>query len=483
MPELGSYTLLAPVLAASVAAILVLLAELFINSRNYRAVAWLSVIGLAATAAISSAVAEQGVFAGAIALDGLTVYTTVAACGLTALSVFMAMDYLGTTGVQRGEYYPLVLFAVAGVVVMAAATDLVVMFIGLETMSMAVYVLAGIWKSERRSNEAALKYFLLGAFASAFMLYGIALLYAASGSTSIGAVAEVAAEGSAAEGRSVLLLGAVMLLVGFGFKVAAVPFHLWTPDVYEGAPTTVTVFMATVVKLGAFAAMIRTVVIGLEGALGELWLALWIGAAVTMTVGNFVALRQTGLKRMLAYSSIAHSGYLLVGVAAGTPEAGQAMLFYLVVYGVMNLGAFGVAMAVAKDGATEQRISDLAGLGYSRPVLALAMTVCMLSLVGIPPLGGFLGKLYLFSAALSAGQTSLVVVAVLNSAVSAFYYLGVVRTMYFDRGPELVQPLPSRPYIWVGLALAVVAVVLFGIAPGAVLSSASVALEGVLLGR
>jgi NADH-quinone oxidoreductase subunit N len=482
MPQLGSYMLLAPVIAISIWALVVLVAELFSVGRRHLAVAWLTVVALIATALITGGIDERGVFGGAIALDGLTVYATVLACALAALSVVMAMDYLPTTGIEGGEYYPLVLFAVAGVVVMAAATDLIVMFLGLETMSIAVYVLAGIWKSEEKSNEAALKYFLLGAFASAFMLYGIALVYAATGSTLLSEIATYAADVPASEGRSVLLVGAAMLMVGFGFKVAAVPFHLWTPDVYEGAPTSVTVFMATVVKLGAFAATIRTMLVGFEAVSGDLWLALWIAAAVTMTVGNFVALRQTGIKRMLAYSSIAHSGYLLVGLAAGTPEAGEAMLFYLAVYGVMNLGAFGVAMALSEDDATEQRLSDLAGIGHSRPVLAIAMTLCMLSLVGIPPLGGFLGKLYLFSAALEAGLVGLVIVAVLNSAVSAFYYLGVVRIMYFDRGNEDPQPLASRPYIWAALAISVAAVVAFGLMPGSVLSGATVALEGVLLG-
>ncbi len=482
MPQLGSYTLLAPVLAASVWALVVLIAELFSVGRRHLAVAWLTVVALVSTAILTGSLAERGVFGGAIALDGLTVYASVLACALAALSVVMAMDYLPTTGIKGGEYYPLILFAVAGVVVMAAATDLIVMFLGLETMSMAVYVLAGIWKSEGKSNEAAVKYFLLGAFASAFMLYGIALVYGATGSTVLSEVAAGAADAVPGPSRTLLLIGASMLLVGFGFKVAAVPFHLWTPDVYEGAPTSVTVFMATVVKLGAFAAVIRTMLVGLEAVGGDLWLALWLGAAATMTVGNFVALRQKDLKRMLAYSSIAHSGYLLIGLAAGTPEAGQAMLFYLAVYGVMNLGAFGVAMALSEDGATEQRISDLAGIGHSRPVLAIAMTICMLSLVGIPPLGGFLGKLYLFKAALDAGLTGLVVVAVLNSVVSAFYYLGVVRTMYFERGNENPQPLAPRPFIWAALALSVVAVVLLGVMPGAVLSGASVALEGVLLG-
>jgi NADH-quinone oxidoreductase subunit N len=280
-----------------------------------------------------------------------------------------------------------------------------------------------------------------------------------------------------------LLLGAAMLLVGFGFKVAAVPFHLWTPDVYEGAPTSVTVFMATVVKLGAFAALVRSVMMAMQPLAAEFSLALWIGAAATMTVGNFVALRQTNIKRMLAYSSIAHSGYLLVGATAGTAGAGSAMLFYLVVYGAMNLGAFGVVMLLARDGERGDGIGDLAGLGQTQPIAAVAMTVCMLSLTGIPPFGGFLAKLYLFTEALEAGQVTLVVVAALNSVVSAFYYLGVVRTMYFDRPRGEAAPLATRPYLWTATGLAVVATVWLGVFPGVALEGASRALRLVLLGH
>jgi NADH-quinone oxidoreductase subunit N len=478
----ADWLLLAPLLTASVWAIVVLLAEMFVVGRRYVTIGWLSVVGLGVTAYSATGLgAGTGVFGDAVALDGLTSYTTIAACTFAAVAVLMAMDYLDVAEIRGGEYYPLVLFAVVGIVVMAAATDLVVMFLGLETMSMAVYVLAGIRKREPRSNEAALKYFLLGAFASAFMLYGIALVYAAAGSTMLAQI-QAAAVSVDASARSLLVVGAAMLLVGFGFKVAAVPFHLWTPDVYEGAPTSVTAFMATVVKIGAFAALIRTLTIALAPIAADLSLALWIGAAATMTVGNVVALRQTSIKRMLAYSSIAHSGYLLVGAAAATSGAASAMLFYLVAYGAMNLGAFGVVMTLARQGEGGDRIADLAGLGQSRPMLAVAMTLCMLSLTGIPPLGGFLGKLYLFTEALEAGQTTLVVVAVLNSVVSAFYYLGVVRVMYFENPRGGIEPLAPRPYLWAGTALAVAATVALGLVPGAVLGGAARALQAVLLG-
>jgi NADH-quinone oxidoreductase subunit N len=370
------------------------------------------------------------------------------------------------------------MFAVVGAIFMAAATDLIVLFLALETMSMAAYVLAGAWKRDARSNEAALKYFLLGAFASGFMLYGIALLYAGTGSTSYAVLAEVA-ERSASE--PLLLGGAAMLLVGLGFKVAAVPFHLWTPDVYEGAPTSVTAFMATVVKAAAFAALVRAVVVALAPVAQQLDGILWAGAALTMTVGNVVALQQSSLKRMLAYSSIAHTGYLLVGVTAGGAEGGAAVLYYLAVYAAMNLGAFGVMMMVARTGNGAERIADFAGLGQKSPMLAVAMTVCMLSLTGIPPFGGFFGKLYLFTAALERGYVTLVVVAVLNSVLSPAYYLGVVRAMYFDGG-GLDTPA-ARPYLAVATAAAVLATIALGLAPNTVIGTAGAALSGVLLGQ
>jgi NADH-quinone oxidoreductase subunit N len=276
------------------------------------------------------------------------------------------------------------------------------------------------------------------------------------------------------------MVGVAMLLVGFGFKVAAVPFHLWTPDVYEGAPTSVTAFMATAVKAGAFAGLVRAVSVALAPVAAQLDGVLWAGAALTMTVGNMVALKQSSLKRMLAYSSIAHTGYLLIGITVGGADAGAAVLYYLAVYAAMNLGAFGVMALLVRPGNSAERIADLAGLGQRSPMLAVAMTICMLSLTGIPPLGGFFGKLYLFTAALERGYAVLVLVAVLNSVLSAAYYLGVVRAMYFDSGaPDTVPP---RPYLALATAGAVVATIALGLAPEPILERASAALANVLLG-
>ncbi len=475
--QLGSYGLIAPTLAATAWALLVLVVEMFSARRRSLAVAWLSVIGLAEVAWLAGRRWElTGVFGGALAIDGLTVFFAVLVCTLAAVAVFMAIDYLPQTDVRGGEYYPMVMFAVVGALVMVSATDLIVMFLGLETMSMAVYVLAGIWKRDPRSNEAALKYFLMGAFASGFMLYGIALLYAHAGSTVIGKVAASFAGGPA----PLAVIGAGLLLVGFGFKVAAVPFHLWTPDVYEGAPTSVTAFMATVVKAGAFSAVVRVVVLGLAPHLSLLSGILWVAAVATMSIGNFVALRQTSLKRLLAYSAIAHTGYLLVGLTPGTREGAAAVLYYLAAYGAMNLGAFGVMMLVARRENGAERIRDYAGLSERSPVLALTMTVFLLSLTGIPPLAGFVGKLYLFTAALDAGYVVLVVIAVLNSVVSAAYYLGVVRTMYFEDG-EAATAQP-RPYLGVATAAALLATVWLGLAPSGVIEAATTAVGRVMLG-
>ncbi len=472
-----------PLIVACSWALLLIVVEMFSGDRRFVGVAWMGVIGLAVTAAMSVHYASvPAVYGNALALDGYAVYFNLLACTLGAAAMLLSIDYLGDAGIVRGEYYSLMFFAVIGVVIMAAATDLIVMFIGLETMSMAVYVLAGIRKSDLRSNEAALKYFLLGALASALLLYGVALLYTITGSTVLADVSKALSDTQhAGADHLVLLLATGLVLIGFGFKIAAVPFHLWAPDVYEGAPTTVTAFMATAVKAGGFAALMRTVLVALAPMRAELAPVLWGAAAVTMTLGNVVALRQTSLKRMLAYSSIAHTGYLLVGVTAGTNEAGSSVLFYLAAYGAMNIGAFGVMAALARRGRGCEKISDFSGLAQTHPAMACAMALFMLSLTGIPPLGGFVGKLYVFTAAMHAGLVWLVVIAALNSVVSAAYYLGVVRTMYFDNAPADVLP-PARPYAAVVVAVAAVVTILLGVAPSPVLGSAARAFSKVLLG-
>jgi NADH-quinone oxidoreductase subunit N len=483
--SLNIYALLPilPLVAGCAWALLVLVVEMFSSSRRFTGVAWLSLVGLVGIAALAFQPGEAVVYADALANDSYTSFFTVLTCAIGVGSVLLSIEYLPAAGVTKGEYYPLLLFAVLGVVVMAAATDLMVMFIGLETMSMAVYVLAGILRNDLRSNEASLKYFLLGAFASALLLYGIATLYAMTGSTTLVDIsAALAKPGIAPADHNVMVIGAGLVLVGLGFKIAAVPFHLWAPDVYEGAPTSVTAFMATAVKAGGFAALLRTALVALQPLHDDLQYVLWAAAAVTMTVGNLIALRQASLKRMLAYSSIAHTGYLLMGLAAGTPEAGSAVLFYLAGYGVMNLVAFGVMIAVADGPRTAEKVSDYAGLSQTHPLLAAAMTVAMLSLTGIPPLVGFVGKLYLFQAAMQAGLVWLVVIACFNSVVSAAYYLGVVRTMYFEAPTEGSELPPATTYAGVVVAVTTVLTVLLGVIPASVLGAAARAFKVVLLG-
>lgn len=472
-----------PLLAGSVWAMFVLVVEMFSSNRRFTGVAWLSILGLAGVAALALQPGVSSVYADALANDSYASFFTVLVSVLGIGAIALSIDYLPVAGIHKGEYYPLTLFAVLGVVVMAAATDLIVMFVGLETMSMAVYVLAGILRNDLRSNEASLKYFLLGAFASALLLYGIATLYVITGTTSLAAIGQaLAVKNMAGPDHLVAVLGAGLVLIGLGFKIAAVPFHLWAPDVYEGAPTSVTAFMATAVKAGGFAALLRTAFVALAPLHVDLQGVLWAASAVTMTVGNLVALRQISLKRMLAYSSIAHTGYLLMGVVAGTPAAGSAVLFYLAGYGAMNMVAFGVMISVADGPRSAERISDFAGLGKTNPMLAAAMTVAMLSLTGMPPLVGFVGKLYLFQTALQAGLTSLVVLGCMNSVVSAAYYFGIVRTMYFEEpAVGVVRPAPTA-YATAIVAVSTVLTVLLGVAPSAILGAAARVFKGVLLG-
>jgi NADH-quinone oxidoreductase subunit N len=400
------------------------------------------------------------------------------------LSLLVAIDYLGRHDMQRGEYYALLLFATSGMMLMAAATDLIVVFLGLEIMSVALYILAGFNREQLASAEAAMKYFILGAFASAFFLYGAALMYGATGTTNLARMGEWLSRGQALLDQDPMaLVGLGLLLVGFAFKVAAVPFQWWTPDVYQGAPTSVTAFMSVGAKGAGFAALIRL----LHSAFGQMeYTTNWavvaaILAALTMTIGNIVALTQKDVKRMLGYSSIAHAGYILVGVAAANESGVRGVLFYLLVYAFMNVGAFAVASVLERRGEFSTTLRDYAGLSQREPLLAAAMAVFMLSLTGIPPLVGFWGKLFVFRAAVESGQSWLAVVGVINSAVSAFYYLGVVVQMYM-RGPmeyasvlageegEVKKPggVTLQAAIGTAVLLAMVLTIVLGLWPGPV---------------
>jgi NADH-quinone oxidoreductase subunit N len=461
-----SWLPLLPILIVTGTTFVVLIADLFVEGPDREGLGWIGLVGLGA-AAISAALLwttkETGFF-NSIALDRYALFFDILFCFTGMLTLLMSMDYLHTINLVVGEYYVQLLLAVVGMMFMAAATDLIVVFLGLELMSVAVYVLAGIWRPELRSSEAALKYFLLGAFASGFLLYGIAMGYGAFGTTTLAPIADQLAS-LTPEQRPLALAAVAMLLVGFGFKVAAVPFHAWTPDVYEGAPTSVTALMAVGVKAAAFAAFAR-VFLHTLGALAVDWSwVLWIIAVLTMTVGNLAALVQRNIKRMLAYSSIAQAGYLLVGIVSGGEDGGAAVLFTLVVYALMTLGAFAVVIAIGRRGEPNEDIEDYAGLGFRYPFLGMCMIVFMLSLAGIPSLAGFNGKFFLFSAAVEQGYIWLVIIGALNSTVSIYYYAGVLVQMYMGEGTREVQGVAHRPYLLVTLLITAVGTVALGLFP------------------
>jgi len=385
--------------------------------------------------------------------------------GAGALTVMFSFAYLERESLLAPEYYVLLVFATIGMMLMAGGEDLIVIFLGLELMSVCVYVLAGFDRRSARAAEAALKYFLLGAFASAFLLYGIALAYGATGTTNLTMIGmQVASLGLAKS--PLLLIGIGLLLVGFGFKTAAVPFHMWAPDVYDGSPTPVTGFMATAVKAAAFVALARVLVEAFSATAA--WHSIVVGLAVlTMVIGNLVALAQRSLKRMLAYSSVAHAGYLLVAVSAGSSQGSAAVLFYLAAYGLTSVAAFALVAARGRGGESDLQIDDLAGLSMDKPWLAFALAVCMLSLLGFPGTAGFIGKWYILLAAVSAGKGWLATVLVLTSLISAGYYLPVIMAMYMRPVPfaNAHAGLKFGRLGFVALALCIAAVIYFGVLP------------------
>ena len=457
--------------------LLVVILDLFIADK--KSLGWLSLIGVILAAVVGSM--QQGIagfdpaFQNVAISDGYANFYNLIFLSTAALSILVAMGYLGRVGLQKGEYYALLLFATGGMMVMGMATDLMVVFIGLETMSIALYVMSALNRHSRPSGEAGMKYFLMGAFASAFLLYGMALTYGATGSTNFGEIASVLSAGTVAP---MAMLGLGLMLVGFAFKVAAVPFQWWTPDVYHGAPTAVTTFMSVGAKAAGFATLMRLLMVSFPASTADWQLAIAVLAVLTMTLGNVAALAQKDVKRMLAYSSIAHAGYLLVGVAAGTQEGVSSVLFYLLVYAFMNIGAFAVVGVLEQKNAVGTKLSEYAGLATRNPWLAAVMAVFLFSLTGFPPLAGFWGKFYLFRAAVNADLTWLAVVAVINSGIAAFYYLGVVVQMYMkpaeDGAPESSVQLATQ----IALAVAGIAVVLIGLIPAPVVEMVSKSLFG-----
>ncbi|MFQ6132624.1 MAG: NADH-quinone oxidoreductase subunit N [Armatimonadota bacterium] len=471
------------VLAAGALAVLVLAA--FVREGSRALCGAVSFLTLAAALAASTARLSRPstAFDGSLDLDNLALFMELVVLLGSLLTVLISMGRLGSEGIAFGEYYALILLSTCGMLFLVSAADLVMVFLGVELVSIPIYVLAGSARGRLISNEAALKYFLLGAFASGFLLYGIALLYAATGELQLQAVRSAFVSSSH---LPMLLISAALILVGLGFKISLVPFHFWTPDVYQGAPTPITAFMSAGPKVAIFAPLLRILLVSMNEVANEWLVAFWALAAVTMTVGNLVAIVQTNIKRLLAYSSIAHAGYVLVafvalsqpplartGDALGQELPVRAICFYLLVYTLANIGAFSVVVALGHK-RRGLDLADYAGLGYDRPWLAAAMSLFLLSLAGFPPAAGFLAKLYVFSAAVHAGFYGLVVIAVINGVVSVYYYLRVVVLMYM-RPREEPAPLAARTGVYLGFALvfAAVGTIALGVLPGPVLNMLS----------
>jgi NADH-quinone oxidoreductase subunit N len=462
---------LAPAIIVAVTGVVVLLVQAFTPKGRTGPTAGLSLGGL--VAALGTVVLIAGGWgrgastAGSVAADDFALFVQALLLAVAAVAVLLSPAYLEATGIHRGEYYALLLFSVVGMLGLASCLELVSLFVALEIMSIALY------------GQSALKYFVTGAFSSAFFLYGVALLYGPTGSTSLPRIAARVSQLFPGE-TTMVVLGAALLLVGFGFKIASVPFHMWAPDVYEGAPTTVTALMSAGVKAAAFAALLRVFQQALPALAGEWRPAVAVLAIVTMVGGNIGALAQGNLKRMLAYSSVAHAGYLLTALVAAPHVATEAVLFYLVAYAAVNLGGFGALAALAKGDREPLSLSDVAGLADRRPALAAALSVFLISLTGVPVSAGFVGKFYLFGAAVSAGWVTLAVVGVLMSVVSAYYYLRVVVAMYMRDPVGDDEWAPVAPASALALAVSVIVVLGLGVYPGPVLALARQAARSLL---
>lgn len=474
MPEIGNLneinlSVIGPELWLVLFALAIMTIDMFSNGRPALrdSMPWVAFGGVV-IAAFSSIGGWDGPvvsFQGAAVSDRFAIGLSLIVLTATGLSILLSIGYIPRISDKLGECYALLLLCAVGMTMMGKATDLITVFLALEIFSLALYILSGIDRSNARSSESAMKYFLLGAFASSFFVYGAALIFGATGSTQYNLIA--AALSGEAAASPLLLPGMALLLVGFGFKVSLVPFHMWTPDVYQGAPTPITAFMSVGTKAAAFAAFIRVVVVALPSQQPVLGWAIAGLAVLTMTLGNLAALRQTSLKRLLAYSSIAHAGYVLVGVAPGTLESASSALFYLFAYAFMNIGAFAVIIILEQTDESDVLYNRATGLASRWPMLAAAMAIFMFSLSGMPPLAGFIGKFLVFKAAISGGWVILAIIAMLNSVIGFVYYMRVIISMYLEEPTALTaSERQSWPALNIGLTIAAVLTVLIGVFPG-----------------
>jgi NADH-quinone oxidoreductase subunit N len=462
----SDFAALMPELVLTGVALIVLLADAFIPRARHGVIAWISLAGLALTAvALAPHAGEHATAArGMIAVDSFGAFFKFLFLGAAGLTILMSPRYLQVEGARPGTYYFLILCATLGMMFMASGIDLVTIFIGLETMAISFYILAGFLKPNRRSNEAAVKYFLLGCFSLGLLLYGMSILYGLTATTNLRTIATLLAGD---EHHTWLPLGVILVVAGVGFKIAAVPFHMWAPDVYEGAPTPITAFLSVGSKAASFAMLLRIFFEGLPSVNDQWGMLFYALAILTMTVGNVAALTQSNIKRMLAYSSIAHAGYLLIAIVAATrvPQIGvKAALIYLVIYAFMQFGAFGVVTLLRRHDVIGEELKDMSGLFQRSPLAGIAMLLFMLSLGGIPPTAGFMGKFWLFSAAIDGGYYWLAVIGVLNSAVSLYYYLRVVVFMWF-KGEPSGSELVISPAMAIFLTITIVGTIAIGVYP------------------
>ena len=471
-PESIDLIALAPVLVLSVFAMGVLVLDLWAG-KNKTLLIFISLVGLLMTAISAFAKHPLPAFAftDSYIVDHLSIFFICIFTLSSALTILLSVEYNERKGIKAGEYYALILLCTVGMIILASSTDMIMIFLGVEIVSICLYVLAGFRRDDPVSNEAALKYFLLGAFATGFLLYGMTLIYGSTGSTNLFKIAGfIKTEG--AQSNPLLLMGIVLLVIGFGFKVAAVPFHMWAPDVYHGSPTPVTAFMAVGPKAAAFAAFFRVFTEAIPDMSLSWEILLCIIAVLSMFVGNLGAIMQTNIKRMLAFSSISHAGYLLIAVIAKSSLAGSGLLFYMLAYAFTTFGAFGIIILLGKKEKDNLELENYSGLAYKHPILALSMTVFLLSLGGLPPFAGFVAKFYIFSAAIEEGFVTLVIIAVLNSAISFYYYLKVVVFMYM-REPESEFQISLTPMTLFVVIVGIIGTVELGIFPDPIIALTS----------
>jgi NADH-quinone oxidoreductase subunit N len=468
VPTLQDFNLwyLLPELVLTTGALLLLVVEVFTPKDRQSLLTWVA-LGIVLATGVSLLPffnVNTTVSNGLIAVDTFAFTFKVIFLLSAGLTILMSSSYLQVEGVRPGEYYFLILCATLGMMFMAGGIDLITIFIGLETMAVSFYILAGFIKPSRRSNEAAVKYFLLGAFSLGILLYGMSLLYGLTNSTHLRTILTVLAEQSDTLPRAEVLLAMIFVIAGVGFKIAAVPFHMWAPDVYEGAPTPVTAFLSVGSKAASFAMLLRIFFEGLPSLRPDWQLLFYVLAVVTMTVGNIAALTQSNIKRMLAYSSIAHAGYVLIGVVAGTRRGVEAIILYLLVYAFMQLGAFTVIALLRRRDVAGEELKDFSGLYHRQPMAAIAMLFFMLSLGGIPPTAGFIGKFWLFGAAIEADFVWLALIGVANSAVSLYYYIRVVVFMWIKE-EAVGSPIGSHPAMTIALTTALIGTIVLGLYP------------------